>query len=215
MILQPDFGQTVLLSAVWFFQLFLAGLPMFTVALFVVLGVVAATVAYTTIPHVASRIDRFLDPESGDTYQIDTAINAFVNGGLFGRGPGEGTVKRVLPDAHTDFVFAVAGEEFGMLVCVALVGLFAFIVLRSFARLFNETDPFIQLAGTGLIVQFGLQAVINMGVNVHLLPSKGMTLPFISYGGSSLLALAITMGLALACTRFRPGLTTITRRPVR
>jgi len=154
---------------------------------------------------VQSRIDRFLDPASGDSYQIDRSMDAFMNGGLFGRGPGEGTVKDTLPDAHADFVFAVAGEELGLIACLVIVVLFAFIVLRGFSRLLQENNLFIVIAATGLFVQFGLQAVINMASALHLMPTKGMTLPFISYGGSSLLALGLGMGMALALTRRRFG----------
>jgi cell division protein FtsW len=205
LVLQPDFGQTLLLTTVWGAQLFLAGLPMLVAAGFVLAGLAGIVGGYFLLPHVASRIDRFLNPESGDTFQIDTALSAFTTGGLWGRGPGEGVIKRILPDAHTDFIFAVAGEEFGTLACVMLVSLFAFVVLRGFARLLQESDPFVLLAGAGLLIQFGLQALINIGVNLHLLPAKGMTLPFISYGGSSLMALALGMGMVLALTRLRPG----------
>ncbi len=203
LLLQPDFGQVILIGSVWLAQVFIAGLPWIWVAATAALGVAVVVGAYFLLPHVASRVDRFFDPAAGDTYQIDTALDAFVTGGLFGQGPGEGVVKRVLPDAHTDFIFAVAGEEFGLIVCLMLVALFAFVVLRGFARLMAETDHFVQLAGTGLLVLFGLQAVINLGVNLDLLPAKGMTLPFISYGGSSLLALAMTMGMLLGLTRDR------------
>jgi cell division protein FtsW len=156
-------------------------------------------------PHVASRINRFMDPASGDTYQISTALDAFLNGGLFGRGPGEGKVKSVLPDAHADFVFAVAGEELGLIACLAIVALFAFVVLRGFLRLLQEPSLFVLLAVAGLLIQFGLQALINMGSSLHLMPTKGMTLPFISYGGSSLLALSLGMGFMLALSRKRFG----------
>jgi cell division protein FtsW len=204
LMLQPDLGMTVLVTAVWGVQLFMAGLPVFWVAALAGLALLAGTGAYLFIPHVASRIDRFRDPSSGDSYQIDAALDAFANGGLFGRGPGEGVVKRIIPDAHTDFIFAVAGEEFGLLVCLILVALFAFVTLRGFNRLLGEQSLFVLLAAGGLLTQIGLQAVINMGVNLHLLPTKGMTLPFISYGGSSMLALALAMGMALALTRTRP-----------
>ena len=159
--------------------------------------------AYSYMPHVASRFDRFLNPESGDTYQIDKALDAFKAGGLTGSGPGEGRVKEYIPDAHTDFIFAVVGEEFGLVACAILVSIFAFIVLRSFVRVMSEENLFVQLAGSGLIAIFGYQALINMGVNLNLLPSKGMTLPFVSYGGSSLLATALTIGMVLALTRQR------------
>ena len=159
--------------------------------------------AYVLMPHVASRIDRFLDPSSGDTYQVDTALDAFSRGGFLGMGPGEGTIKRVLPDAHTDYIYAVTAEEFGALVCLLVLAVFGFVVLRAFARVMGEQDRFVQLAACGLAVLFGIQSIINLGVNLNLLPAKGMTLPFISYGGSSLLALAISMGMLLALTRRR------------
>jgi len=203
--LQPDFGMAVVVAAVWFAQLFLAGLPLAWVGALVALGGVGAAGAYLALPHVASRIDRFLDPASGDHYQVSTSLEAFVNGGLAGRGPGEGTVKLVLPDAHADFVFAVAGEELGLLACLVIVALFAFIVLRGFVRLLQDDDLFTLLAGAGLLIQFALQALINMGSTLDLLPTKGMTLPFISYGGSSLFALALGMGMVLALTRRRCG----------
>lgn len=203
LISQPDFGQTVLISAIWAAQFFIAGLSMIWVIGLILAAVGGIICAYTMLPHVTSRIDRFLDPASGDTYQIDTALNAFRSGGLFGRGPGEGMVKRVLPDAHTDFIFAVAGEEFGVIVCLAILALFAVIVLRGLLRLLGETDNFIFLASAGLVLQFGLQAFINIGVNMALLPAKGMTLPLISYGGSSLFSVAITMGMVLALSRER------------
>ena len=206
LISQPDFGMTAVVAVVWFGQCFIAGLPVLWVVFLAGLGLIGAVAAYATIPHVASRIDRFLDPSSGDHYQIDRALDAFGQGGLFGRGPGEGMVKRVLPDAHTDFIFSVAGEEFGLIACLIIIALFAFITLRGFARLLHEEDLFVVLAGAGLLTQFGLQAVINIGVNVNLLPTKGMTLPFISYGGSSMLALALAMGMVLALTRRRPNI---------
>ena len=161
-------------------------------------------IAYMTVSHVQKRINRFLNPDSGDTYQIDAALNSFRSGGWFGTGPGEGTMKRMLPDGHTDFVFAVAGEEFGIILCLIILALFAFILLRSLSRASKESDPFTRFAITGLALLFSLQASINMAVNVHIAPAKGMTLPFISYGGSSLLSLAVGMGFLLALTRRRP-----------
>lgn len=205
LVLQPDIGMAVVVTAIWGGQLFVAGLPMAWVLGGCVAGILGLTAAYFTIPHVTGRIDRFLDPSSGDSYQIDRAMEAFSYGGFFGRGPGEGMVKQVLPDAHTDFIFAVAAEEYGLLFCLLLMLLFAFITLRGLVRLLREEDMFVILAAVGLLAQFGLQAVINIGVNLHLLPTKGMTLPFISYGGSSMLALAIGMGLLLALTRRRPN----------
>ena len=201
--------MAVVISAVWACQFFLAGLPLYWAALLGVLGIGGLIVAYLILPHVASRIDRFLDPSSGDSYQVDRSLEAFLNGGWFGRGPGEGTVKEVLPDAHSDFVFAVAGEEFGLFVCLVIVCLFAFVVLRGFAKALQETDLFVLLATSGLIVQFGLQALINMGSTLRLMPTKGMTLPFVSYGGSSLIAMGLCIGFLLALTRRRIGAETV------
>jgi cell division protein FtsW len=204
-IAQPDLGQAIVISCVWMAQFFLAGLPMWLVAGMLVLGVSGIVGSYFTLPHVTSRIDRFLDPKSGDTYQIERSIEAFSSGGLFGRGPGEGQVKTVLPDAHADFVFAVAGEELGLILTLMIVALFAFIVLRGMARAMSEHNLFILLAVSGLLVQFGLQALINMSSSLQLIPTKGMTLPFISYGGSSLLGVAFGLGMTLALTRRRIG----------
>jgi cell division protein FtsW len=205
LLLQPDVGMTLVVSAVWFVEFFLAGLPLFWVLLGLVAGLGGLVAAYFAFSHVASRIDRFLDPAAGDTYQVATALQAFHSGGLFGRGPGEGQVKAVLPDAHTDFIMAVAGEEFGLVLCLLVVGLFTFIVLRGFARMLAEDNLFVLLATSGLLVQFGLQAIINMASTLRLMPTKGMTLPFISYGGSSMLGLALGMGMVLALTRRRYG----------
>jgi cell division protein FtsW len=205
LLMQPDLGMAFVVSAVWFIQFFVAGLALAWVGLFAALGFAAVIGAYLAFPHVASRIDRFLDPASGDSYQTDRALEAFMNGGLFGRGPGEGTVKQYLPDAHSDFVLAVAGEEFGLVACLVVLGVFGFVVLRGFACLLQEENLFVLLAATGLLVEFGLQALINMASSVRLMPTKGMTLPFLSYGGSSLLALAIGMGMLLALTRRRAG----------
>ncbi len=204
LVLQPDFGQTLLVSAVWGALFYMAGINMIWIAALVALGIGGLFAAYALLPHVASRVDRFLDPESGDTYQSDRSLDSFLNGGWFGKGPGEGTVKDVLPDSHTDFIFAVAAEEYGLIACLILLALFAFIVLRGLSKAAQEPDGFIRHAVAGLIMLFGLQTLINMAVNVGLLPAKGMTLPFISYGGSSMLAMALTMGFALGLTRKRP-----------
>jgi cell division protein FtsW len=200
---QPDFGMTVMITAIWFGQFFLAGLPMIFVGGLAGLGAVGAVGAYLVFPHVASRVHRFLDPASGDTYQVDRSLEAFVNGGLLGTGPGEGTVKAYLPDAHADFIFSVAGEEFGGLACLLIITLYAFVVLRGYAKLLSETSLFVLIAAAGLLTQIALQALIHMASAVNLMPAKGMTLPFISYGGSSLIALAFAMGMALALTRRR------------
>lgn len=200
---QPDVGMTLVVASVWAAQFFIAGLPMIWVILIVVTGLSGVVGAYFVFPHVSSRVDRFLDPSSGDTYQITQAMRAFQQGGLFGRGPGEGRVKEALPDAHTDFIFAVAGEEFGVFLCILIVALFAFLVLRALTKAMREENLFVLLAVGGLAVQFGLQAFINMASSLHMMPTKGMTLPFISYGGSSLLALGVGMGMILALTRRR------------
>jgi cell division protein FtsW len=161
-------------------------------------------IAYFTVPHVTKRIQGFLNKGSGDTFNIDQALESFWRGGWFGRGPGEGTVKRVLPESHADFVFAVAAEEFGIVLCLLLVALFAFIVLRALRQAMRDEDPFARFAVAGLAILFGLQSAINMAVNLHLMPAKGMTLPFISYGGSSMISRAYGMGMLLALTRERP-----------
>ena len=205
LLLQPDVGMTMVISSVWFVEFFLAGLPILWVMAFALVGLGGLVGAYFAFAHVQSRVDRFLDPSAGDSYQVTTALHAFHNGGWFGRGPGEGRVKEVLPDAHTDFIMAVAGEEFGLILCLLVVGLFAFVMLRGFARMLSEENLFVLLATSGLLVQFGLQAIINMASTLHLMPTKGMTLPFISYGGSSMLALALGMGMILALTRKRYG----------
>jgi cell division protein FtsW len=204
LILQPDFGQTMLVTIVWCGLFFVAGLHWFWVMGLGGAGLIGIVAAYEFLPHVRARIERFLDKSSGDTFQVDTAMDAFSKGGWLGRGPGEGTVKRILPDAHTDFIFAVTAEEFGVIVCIGLVALFAFIVLRGLTLAYRNEDTFCRLAVTGLVLMFGLQAAINMMVNVQLMPAKGMTLPFISYGGSSLFSLALGMGFLIALTRRRP-----------
>lgn len=205
LLLQPDFGMVVTISAMWGLQFFLAGLPFFWVVMLIALGVAGVCGAYMLLPHVTQRIDSFLDPTSGDNYQVEQSLRAFEHGGLLGIGPGEGEIKRHLPDSHTDFVFSVAGEEFGVILCLLIVALFMFVVLRCFSRIWKENDLFVLLAVAGLVAQFGIQAIVNMGVAVNLLPAKGMTLPFLSYGGSSLLAIALGMGMILALTRRRYG----------
>ena len=206
LLLQPDIGMAVVITSVWAAQFFLAGLPIWLAVFGAGAAVFALVGAYYTFGHVQSRVDRFLNPETGDNFQVNTALEAFMNGRLFGRGPGEGTVKAQLPDAHTDFIMAVAGEEFGLVVCLVILLLFTFVVLRSLTRTTKETSLFVVLAAAGLVVQFGLQAVINMASTIQLMPAKGMTLPFISYGGSSALAMAICVGMMLALTRERAGL---------
>jgi cell division protein FtsW len=204
LVVQPDFGQTMLIVLVWSALFFMAGMRL--VWMFGLAGAasVGLLTAYFTVPHVAGRIQRFLNPASGDSFNIDIATESFVRGGWFGKGPGEGTVKRLLPESHTDFVFAVAAEEFGVALCLALVTLFAFIVIRSLLRAMRKDDPFARFAGAGLTILFATQSAINMAVNLHLIPAKGMTLPFISYGGSSMISLAYAMGMLLALTREQP-----------
>ncbi|HVY57576.1 MAG TPA: putative lipid II flippase FtsW [Xanthobacteraceae bacterium] len=204
LVLQPDFGQTMLLAFVWGALFFMAGMRILWVLGLGGTAAVGLAGAYVTVPHVARRIKRFIDPSSGDTFNIDTALESFQRGSWFGRGPGEGTVKRILPESHTDFVFAVAAEEFGIALCLVLVALFAFIVLRALVRAMRTDDAFTRFAAAGLAILFGTQSAINMAVNLALIPAKGMTLPFISYGGSSMLSLAYAMGMLLALTRERP-----------
>lgn len=200
---QPDLGQTILTTAAWGGLFFMAGLNWIWIALLGGLGTVGLLGAYLVFPHVASRFDRFLTGE-GDTFQTDTAREAIMRGGWFGQGPGEGTVKRLLPDSHTDFVYSVIAEEFGIVSCMVLTGLFCFVVVRGLAIAFEQRDAFHRLAIAGLVMLFGFQSIINMAVNLHLMPAKGMTLPFISYGGSSMMAVAVSAGFVLALTRKRP-----------
>jgi cell division protein FtsW len=204
LVMEPDFGQTMLILLVWGALFFIAGMRMIWVA--GLAGVASAGLfgAYLLVPHVAGRIKRFVNPASGDTFQVDTAMEAFGNGGWFGLGPGEGIAKRSLPDSHTDFVFAVAAEEFGIILCLMLLVLFAFIVIRALSRAYASEDMFSRFAASGLAILFGVQAAINMSVNLQLIPAKGMTLPFISYGGSSMVSLAYGVGMMLALTRLRP-----------
>ncbi|MBL9010671.1 MAG: putative lipid II flippase FtsW [Alphaproteobacteria bacterium] len=205
LIQQPDFGQTLLVTATFGALLFFAGISIWIMGVFLAAGAGAAVMAYLFFPHVQSRVDRFLNPDSGDTYQVDRAMRALENGGFLGVGPGEGTVKASIPDAHTDFIMAVVGEEFGLAACMVLAAVFCFLVLRALHRSVQCPDAFSQIAAAGLAVMLGLQAVINMAVNLQLIPAKGMTLPFISYGGSSILALALSVGCLIALTRKRPG----------
>jgi cell division protein FtsW len=203
LVLEPDFGQTMLIVMVWGALFFMAGMRMIWVFGLAGAGAAGLFTAYLLVPHVAGRIRRFMDPASGDTFQVDMAMESFTRGGWFGQGPGEGTVKRILPDSHTDFVFAVAAEEFGIVLCLALLALIAFIVIRSLRNAYRSDDLFTRFAAAGLAMLFGVQSAINMAVNVHLIPAKGMTLPFISYGGSSMISMAYGMGMLLALTRQR------------
>ena len=204
LVLQPDFGQTMLIALVWGALFFMAGMRMIWVLGLAATALAGLVAAYFTVSHVTKRIDRFLDPSTGDAFNITLALESFSRGGWFGRGPGEGTVKRILPEAHTDFVFAVAAEEFGVVLCLALLALVAFVVIRALTKAMDNGDPFLRFAAAGLAMLFGLQAAINMAVNLHLVPAKGMTFPFVSYGGSSMISMAYGMGMLLALTRERP-----------
>lgn len=203
LILQPDFGQTMLVTIVWAGLFFLAGLHWIWVIGLGGLGLIGIVAAYELLPHVRTRIERFMSGDASESFQVETALQSFASGGWLGRGPGEGVVKRILPDAHTDFIFAVTAEEFGIAVCLAIVCVYAFIVLRGLLLAQRSQDAFCRMAVAGLLLMFGLQASINMMVNLHLLPAKGMTLPFISYGGSSLISLALATGFLIALTRRR------------
>ena len=202
--LQRDFGQASLVLFSWGVIYFVAGAPMLILLVLAGFVVLAGSFAYANSPHFASRIDGYLSADVAPNTQLGYATNAIREGGFFGVGVGEGQVKWSLPDAHTDFIIAVAAEEYGLVLVMAIILLYCIIVVRSVMRLMKERDPFIRLAGTGLVASFGVQAMINMGVAVRLLPAKGMTLPFVSYGGSSLIAGGIAMGMLLALTRTRP-----------
>jgi cell division protein FtsW len=212
LVAEPDFGQTMLITIAWGALFFMAGMPWLWIAALGVVALGGIAGAYVMLPHVAGRIDRFISPQSGDTYQIDRALESILRGGWLGQGPGEGTVKRILPDAHTDFIFAVAAEEFGIIICIGLVIVFALVVFRGLANSLRNEDAFARLSAAGLVVLFGVQSVINMAVNLRLMPQKGMTLPFISYGGSSMIAVAFGMGLLLAFSRRRPEPRPVRRR---
>ncbi|MGQ0671455.1 MAG: FtsW/RodA/SpoVE family cell cycle protein [Hyphomicrobium sp.] len=203
LVAQPDVGQTLLVTLVWGALFFLSGQPMRAAGLLAALCGLGLLAAYHFLPHVQARFDKFLHPTPGDNSQIDRAMQSFAEGGFLGRGPGEGTIKIVLPDAHTDFIFAVVAEEYGALACLALLALFGFVVLRALTRAADEPDSGNRLAIAGLALLIGLQALIHMGVNVGLLPAKGMTLPFISAGGSSLLAASLLAGMLMSLTRRR------------
>ncbi|OJF97305.1 putative lipid II flippase FtsW [Pararhizobium antarcticum] len=203
LVAQPDLGQTILTTAVWGGMFFMAGMPWLWIIVLGGSAVGGLVVAYTVLPHVAGRIDRFMTGE-GDTFQVDTALQAIVRGDWFGQGPGEGIVKRIIPDSHTDFIFSVAAEEFGIVFCMLIVLIFAFLVMRGLNHAFRERNDFTRFAVAGLVLQIGIQSMINVGVNLQLLPAKGMTLPLISYGGSSMVAICVTAGFILALTRHRP-----------
>ncbi|MGH1478484.1 MAG: FtsW/RodA/SpoVE family cell cycle protein [Geminicoccales bacterium] len=203
LLAQPDVGMALIVASVTAIQLFIAGLPWLLVAGGLALGVFALWQAYSWFPHVAGRFDRFFDPAAGDNYQVGLALKAVKSAAWFGSGPGEGKLKTKIPDAHSDFIFAVAAEEFGLIACLVLLGMFAFVVLRGLRRTETITNRFVLISGGGLLALFCLQTMVNLGVNLSVLPATGMTLPFISYGGSALCATAIGMGMFLALTRRR------------
>jgi len=206
LMLQNDFGMSFVCAAIWFAEFFLAGLPIVYVLALAVLGIGGLVAVYFTVPHVQDRINQFLGQAADKHSQVGQSIAAFVHGGLAGTGPGQGTISVHIPESRSDFIFAVAGEELGLAATLFIVLLFGFIVIRGFARALKDTDLFVVLAVGGLFTQFGLQAFIHMGSTLGFLPPKGMTLPFISYGGSSMLALGLGTGMALALTRTRlPG----------
>ncbi len=206
LITQPDFGMLVMISVIFGAQLFVAGLPVIWISIAVLFSLFGVVMSYMLLPHVASRINNFLKPAENDNYQINKSLEAFESGGLWGKGPGEGTVKQFLPDSHTDFIFAVAGEEFGAIICLMIILMFAYIVIRVLVNLLYENDKFVQIASIGIITQFGLQSFINIGVTLNLLPTKGMTLPFISYGGSSMLAISMGMGMLIGLNKKKASL---------
>ena len=204
LIIQPDFGQACLILFGWGIVYFVAGASFILLAALALMVLAAGSISYSYSEHFAKRIDGFLSPDIDPRTQLGYATNAIQEGGFFGVGVGEGQVKWSLPDAHTDFIISVAAEEYGLLLVVLIILLFTWIVLASLLRLLRETDAFNRLAGSGLVAMFGIQAIINVGVAVRLLPAKGMTLPFVSYGGSSIIAMGITVGMLLALTRVRP-----------
>ena len=205
LLIQPDVGQTVLITIAFGAAFWMAGVPMSWVMLLGAAAAAGLSSTYFLFPHVASRVDRFLSPDRADTHQVDAAAIAQAAGGIFGQGPGEGVMKRHVPDLHTDFIYSVGAEEYGLVFSLLLISLFGFVVIRGLYRAMKLSDPFEQVAAAALFVLVGQQAIINVAVNLNLIPTKGMTLPFISYGGSSMLAMGLTLGLALALTRRRPG----------
>lgn len=203
LLMQPDIGMSFVVTSIWGVQMFLSGLPWILIFLIMASGALGLMTIYMTFPHFASRLDRFVNPTSGDTYQVEKSIDAFINGGIWGKGPGHGEIKMHLPDAHSDFIFAVAGEEFGMIMVLALIAIYCFIIIRSVMRVFKHEDMFVILATAGIVTQLGVQSLIHMGSSLQLLPAKGMTLPLISYGGSSLVSCGFAVGILLALTSKR------------
>ena len=205
LLIQPDVGQSVLITVAFGAAFWMAGVPISWVMLLGAAAVAGLSSTYFLFPHVAARVHKFLSPDGADTHQVDRAAEAIRAGGLLGRGPGEGVMKRHVPDLHTDFIYSVGAEEYGLLFSLLLITLFALLVTRGLYRAMKLNDPFEQVAAAGLFVLVGQQAIINVAVNLNMIPTKGMTLPFISYGGSSMLAMGLTLGMALALTRRRPG----------
>lgn len=201
LMMQPDLGMSFVMAVGWATQVLLAGFPLRIIAALAVIGLMALMFAYLSFSHVQSRVDRFLDPQAGDNFQVDRSLDAFQNGGVLGAGPGQGTVKLTLPDAHSDFIISVAGEEFGLIFILMLLALYAAILLRGYGLLKKQTDMFAILAAGGLLTIFGVQTMIHIGSATQLLPAKGMTLPFISYGGSSIISVGLSLGVILALTR--------------
>lgn len=201
LIIQPDLGMLITLTGIWGVQLFIAGLPYIWIIGAFISMTIGMLLAYEFLPHVTARIDSFLNPNLHENYQVSQSLNAFKHGGLFGTGPGEGTIKHNIPDSHADFIFAVAGEEFGSVLCSFISLVFAFIVLRGIIGLIRKKDEFTILASAGILSQLALQSIINMGVSLNLLPTKGMTLPFISYGGSSTISIGIAIGMLLTFSK--------------
>jgi cell division protein FtsW len=205
LLIQPDVGQTVLITIAFGAAFWMAGVPLSWVMLLGGAAAAGLSSTYFLLPHVHARVEKFISPDGADTHQVDSAKIAQAAGGLFGRGPGEGVMKRHVPDLHTDFIYSVGAEEYGLILSLILIGLFAIVVVRGLYRAMKLSDPFEQVAAAGLFVLVGQQALINVAVNLDMIPTKGMTLPFISYGGSSMLATGLTLGMALALTRRRPG----------
>lgn len=201
LLAQPDVGMTLVVSAIWMFQFFLSGLSLLLVAIMGAVGLGLMVLAYLSFDHVQNRVQQFLASEGNLSFQVKKSLEAFEAGNIFGRGPGEGIVKLHIPDAHTDFIFAVAAEEYGMIFCLIIVAIYASIIVRSMILSMKDNNLFIILSASALAASFGLQGIINMASTLHLMPTKGMTLPLISYGGSSLLATSLTIGMLLALTR--------------
>ncbi len=205
LLIEPDVGQTILITIAFGAAFFMAGVPLRWIFGLGGVALAGSVAVYFTFQHVANRVHLFLHKDGADTHQVDKALQAIAAGGLFGRGPGEGVLKRQIPDAHTDFIYSAAAEEYGLLFSLGLIAVLSFVVLRGLSRAMRLSDPYEQVAAAGLFVLLGQQTFINIAVNLNMIPTKGMTLPFISYGGSSMLATGLTLGMALALTRRRPG----------